>query len=152
MCNTPGEATGRVFLDLNEIDIEHYLINNPAIFADIVNRNQNILAQQPDNRDGQQYVIPRLNLGMLVNSDGILFTRNDADGDSSDDSDDSGEEIMRFRDVGIGMRFDANTISIGRLPEFENMNEDDAEATEDEEEDDIDVDEEEEEDIDVKDI
>lgn len=77
MCNSPGEATGRIFLDLNEIDIEHYLTNNPAILAEIVNRNQNILPQQPVNREtGQQYVIDFLfvNIDEMASKTAIICT------------------------------------------------------------------------------
>lgn len=45
VCNSPGEASGRVYLDLDISDIEYFLVNNPRIFNDLVNRLQNILDQ-----------------------------------------------------------------------------------------------------------
>lgn len=157
MCNAPGEACGRIFLNFDATDVEHYLVNNPHVFNNLVNRHQNILVQQnnaensiadesaqDEDEDGRtsgfSYAITRLNLGMHIRPEGILFSRiddadradqsniDDIDEDSGDDS--SGEQVFRFPHVGIGMRFNANGISIARLSEFEHQEEEEDEKDE----------------------
>lgn len=113
MCNLDGEASGRIFLNIDEVEVEHYLLNNPDVFVGLVNRHQDIvrgqaiqanrqaenvqrnLQQQPNHEpnnanqdDADVFVIPRLHLGLRVNRDGILFTpiqRNSDDEESVDD-------------------------------------------------------------------
>lgn len=120
-------------MDVDATDVEHYLINNPDVFADLVDRHQNILPQQPENGGNENiaeesedeevhgYVIPRLNLGLHVNREAIAFTRiNNAERFmESDSDDDSDEEVLTFPNVGVGMRVMANAISISRISEFE---------------------------------
>lgn len=50
MCNIPGEAQGPAFLHIDETDAEHFLINNPHIFQELVNRNRAILQLQQVQR------------------------------------------------------------------------------------------------------
>lgn len=137
MCNLPGEACGRVFLNLDAIDIEHFLVNNPRVFADLVSRHRNVLELAGNNEndgedEGQRYSISRMNLAMRINSDGILLSRlnnNDDNDDNDDGSDSSGYETINIPNVGVGMHFTANNILIDRLAgsNHQEDNEDDGE-------------------------
>lgn len=129
-----GEASGRVFLNIDEVDVEHYLLNNPDVFAAMVERHQNIilqgqaqndqrnLQQEPNQDDADEFTIPRLGLGLRVDRDGILFTpmnhdEEDSDVDVDDDPDPDGVDYVRIPHIGVGMTVNATSISISHLPE-----------------------------------
>lgn len=49
-CNSEAQVRGRIYLNIDEEDVEYFLVNNPRIFADLVNRHQNILHPEEARR------------------------------------------------------------------------------------------------------
>lgn len=103
VCNAPGQSTGRVYLDIDDVDVEHFGINNRQIFEEIGNRNhiftrqaeilrmvnelqqqvqrsaeniQAVIQQiQRDNRDDAESIIfPHLGIRASVNANGVLLS------------------------------------------------------------------------------
>lgn len=90
------------------------------------------MAENRDEGDDRRFAIMHMNLLMRINAEGILLSQiNDADrhdlGNNDVDPDSSGHEIIQIPHVGVGMRFTANRISIDRLNQFNDRenNEDD---------------------------
>lgn len=121
VCNTMGLVQGPAFLNIDEEDVQHFLINNPRVFHDLVNRNRALLLQQQiritaqrvnalqhgaqlqngqanNNGDAhtQSYEIPHYNLGMRIDNNGIFFSpmapENLEEDDEESESEDDDDE------------------------------------------------------------
>lgn len=87
LCNANGEAHGRVYLNVDQEDTEAYLRRNPAIFAELVDRHQNIIQQGNQIRAIQAQNAQNINILQPIPFH-VNDNMNEYDGDASDDSDD----------------------------------------------------------------
>lgn len=134
MCNTPGFALGRAYINIDEEDVQAYVQAHPETIQSILQAQQGIgnindngggngdnVDDGIDSDDSEDAVlrrIPRLNLNMRVNAGGILFTPMQLEDEytSSDDNMSDGSDIMHMPDTRIRMRVNATRIEMSLMP------------------------------------
>lgn len=118
-------------LNFDEEDVEEFLVNNPSIFRNLVERHQNIWSQNIRHLIGNANEIRR-NIEMMQNilqqynepANPVIANNNnqDADGDSDDNEqhgmDDDAENI-EIQHLGLGLRVDRLRIQLSPLPHFD---------------------------------
>lgn len=112
-CNQNGEAVGRALLNFDEEDAEEYLLNNPEFLATIANRMA--------NRDAEVFDLPRFQLRIRVNQDGIFFSPIPPSDEDQyiDANDDTNGDPVNFeaiiRHLRLHWTVNRTTISFSRL-------------------------------------
>lgn len=113
VCNSLFRRRYRIFLNIGEEDVEQFLLTNPRIFANLVERNQHILnehQQQRQQSQQQQEQQQQQNQEDQHNEE----NGNNANRHGNSDDEDS-EDILAIPHLGLCMRVDQHGISFRPL-------------------------------------
>lgn len=131
MCNLTGEANSRVFLNVDETDVEQYLTRHPEVFSDLVNRHQDIIAnghaiqanrQQTNHLEEQQNHLEQQSNHI---QHGIINDlSDDHGGDDNDEEDDDDEDADIYDLPRFHLRLRVNRAGIHFTPHDRDENDD----------------------------